>query len=168
MIDGVSSTDIHPGAPEIPYNGVDEDCDGFDLCDVDGDGYDSIECDDGGDCNDANPDVHPGAPDANVAPDGIDNDCDGIIDSPDRDGDKYMVADGDCDDNNPDVNPGVEELCDDFLDNNCDGFYNEGCSYPAFEATVQGGSIIGCSAVAGGAGLLALLLGGLALIFRRR
>lgn len=169
VIDGVPAVDINPGASEIPYNGVDEDCDGFDLCDVDGDNYDSIECDGGSDCNDENPDVHPGAPDANQVPDGVDNDCDGIIDSPDRDGDKYMVADGDCDDENPDVNPGVAEQCDDFLDNNCDGFFNEGCNYPAFEATVQGGSIIGCSALGGaGAGGLLMLLGGLALTFRRR
>ncbi len=169
VIDGVSAVDIHPGATETPYNGVDEDCDGVDLCDVDGDGYDSIECDAGGDCDDDNPDIHPGAPDATSEPDGLDNDCDGIIDSPDRDGDKYMVADGDCDDNNPDVNPGVAEQCDDFLDNNCDGFYNEGCDYPAFEATVQGGSLIGCSALSSSrpAGLV-LLFGGLLLILRRR
>jgi hypothetical protein len=32
---------IYPGAPEIPYDGIDQDCDGSDLTDVDGDGYPS-------------------------------------------------------------------------------------------------------------------------------
>lgn len=30
---------IHPGAVEIPYDGIDQNCDGEDLADVDGDGY---------------------------------------------------------------------------------------------------------------------------------
>ena len=30
---------IYPGAIELPYDGVDQDCDGNDLVDVDGDGY---------------------------------------------------------------------------------------------------------------------------------
>lgn len=42
---------INPDAEEIAYNGVDEDCSGEDLTDVDGDGFDSFEV--GGlDCND--------------------------------------------------------------------------------------------------------------------
>ncbi|MCP4916825.1 MAG: hypothetical protein GY913_07850 [Proteobacteria bacterium] len=167
-IDGVTAVEINPGATEVPYNGVDEDCDGVDLCDVDMDGYDSELCDGGNDCNDDNELIHPGAADENGAADGIDNDCDGIIDSPDRDGDGWMVSDGDCDDQNAEVNPAVEELCDDFLDNNCDGFYNENCDYPALTASAQGGSILGCSAlgVAGTGGLAALSL--LSLLFRRR
>jgi plastocyanin len=38
----------------------------------------------------------------------------------DVDGDGY-TNDVDCDDNNPTINPGAPELCDDGLDNNCDG-----------------------------------------------
>jgi hypothetical protein len=38
----------------------------------------------------------------------------------DMDGDGFTVVD-DCDDTNPDVNPGAVEVCDDGLDNNCDG-----------------------------------------------
>jgi len=81
----------YPGAPEVPQDGIDQDCDGFDLVacyeDNDGDGiggyvavYDSGECQGGtvavtGDCDDGNADIFPGA-DEGVA-DGIDSDCDG-------------------------------------------------------------------------------------------
>ncbi|MEK6922418.1 MAG: putative metal-binding motif-containing protein, partial [Nanoarchaeota archaeon] len=33
------NADIYPGADEVPYDGIDQDCDGFDLLDVDEDGY---------------------------------------------------------------------------------------------------------------------------------
>lgn len=62
-----------PGAPETPYDGVDDDCNGHDLIDVDGDGYSSTWVD-GSDCDDAHADVNPGAPE--VCGDGIDQDCD--------------------------------------------------------------------------------------------
>ena len=44
----------------------------------------------------------------------------------DNDGDGY-TAENDCDDTMPSVNPGAEEICNDFLDNNCNGLFNEGC-----------------------------------------
>ena len=43
----------------------------------------------------------------------------------DQDG---FTSDMDCDDNDPYVNPGMEEICDDFMDNNCNGQLDEGCS----------------------------------------
>lgn len=61
---------------------------------------------------------------------------------PDGDGDGYgdaagatsdcpeagYVTDGsDCDDGNADTNPGAGEVCDDGVDNNCDGVVDEGC-----------------------------------------
>jgi cysteine-rich repeat protein len=44
--------------------------------DQDGDGYTPEQ----GDCNDLDPLINPGAEDSDLEPDGIDNDCDGIID----------------------------------------------------------------------------------------
>ena len=56
---------------EMPYDGLDQDGDGRDLVDVDGDGWAS-ELVFGGDCNDRDPRVHPGARDPRG--DGIDAD----------------------------------------------------------------------------------------------
>jgi len=55
-----NNASIYPGAEEIPYNGVDEDCDGEDLEDVDGDGY-KAEIAGGNDCNDEDETINPGA-----------------------------------------------------------------------------------------------------------
>ena len=44
----------------------------------------------------------------------------------DADADGYF-GDMDCDDNDPYVNPGMEEICNDFMDNNCNGQLDEGC-----------------------------------------
>ncbi len=57
--------------PEVPYDGVDQDCDGRDLVDVDQDGSPSPA-----DCDDADPARAPGA--TEVPGDGIDQDCDGV------------------------------------------------------------------------------------------
>ena len=125
--------------------------------DRDGDGYGDEEqgplagCDQtdgwaerGGDCNDADAAVHPGA--AEVC-DGKDNNCNGEADGedelthttfyPDGDGDGYgnnvdpmtscdesidgyVSNDGDCDDGNASVHPGAIEVCN-GIDDNCNG-----------------------------------------------
>lgn len=112
--------------------------------DLDGDGW-TVE---GGDCDDANPAVHPGA-DELCDPDDRDEDCDGLADAqdpegalgtvevyPDGDGDgqganvpPLVVCDppagtslqtGDCDDGDPDTWLGAPRRCD-LRDNDCDG-----------------------------------------------
>ena len=134
---------VHPGATEIPYDGIDQDCDGDDLTDVDGDGFDS-DLAGGDDCDDGDSTV---TPSADEVCDGIDNDCDGTVDPDssleapawyaDSDSDGYgdpnstttscaqppghVSDDTDCDDGDSSVNPDATETWYDGLDQNCDG-----------------------------------------------
>jgi hypothetical protein len=64
---------IYPGAEEIPFDGVDQNCDGSNDEDVDGDGQTVND----GDCNDNAPYIFTGAIEFK---DEVDNDCDSIID----------------------------------------------------------------------------------------
>jgi hypothetical protein len=118
---------VHPGATEIPYDGVDDDCDGTDLVDYDGDGYDASVVG-GADCDDTDAAVHPGATET---ADGIDDDCDGTVDETtvagDDDGDGYTEEGGDCDDGRATVHPGSAETCD-GVDEDCDGTIDEDTS----------------------------------------
>ncbi len=53
--------------------------------------------------------------------DGIDNDCNGVVDDGmDADGDGYSVCAGDCDDTDKNVRPGATEVAN-GKDDNCDG-----------------------------------------------
>ncbi len=85
------------------------------------------------DCDDANPAVNPDA--TEICDNGIDDDCDGWadVDDPDcatctdMDEDGYAIEGGacglaDCDDNNPNVHPDAFEVCDNGIDDNCNGF----------------------------------------------
>ena len=107
----------YPGAREVPYDGVDQDCDGEDVNDVDGDGF--VGAAGGGDdCNDSNPTVHPGA--SEVCYNGIDDDCSGVEELPDDcDGDGATRLE-DCDDQNPAIHPGAEDIWYDGIDSDCD------------------------------------------------
>ena len=71
-----SDPSAHPGAPDTPYDGIDQDCDGDDLVDADGDGHTALQAIGGTpDCDDTDAGIHPGAVD--LAGDDIDQNCDG-------------------------------------------------------------------------------------------
>ncbi len=119
---------VYPGADEVPYDGVDNDCAGDgDLTDWDGDGYDGGR--DGDDCNDGNPDIHPGAEETcEDKYNGVDADCDGSEQTYDCDGDGFNGAGAgydDCNDEDPDAHPGAAEIYYNGVDNACDGMGEE-------------------------------------------
>jgi putative metal-binding protein/carboxypeptidase family protein len=98
------------------------------ICrDADGDGTNENL-----DCNDNNPNIHPGAAESC---EGIDNDCDGAVDEgcvicTDADHDGYFAQAGcggpvDCNDGVAMTRPGATEVCD-AVDNDCDATVDEG------------------------------------------
>ena len=116
-----SSASIYPGATEVWYDGIDQDCDAATEYDQDGDGFniDALDCDGDGTTESA----------CDLDGDGVDdfvgggdcNDNDATSLPTDVDGDGVSVCAGDCDDNNATVYPGATEVYWDFLDNDCDG-----------------------------------------------
>jgi hypothetical protein len=67
---------VHPGANEVWYDGIDQDCDGGDDYDQDGDGWAALAYG-GTDCNDLSDAVYPGASEVDNQ---VDDDCDGLTD----------------------------------------------------------------------------------------
>ena len=127
---------VNPSVPEVMYDGVDNDCDPTTPDDdLDGDGDEVVI-----DCDDTNPLIHGRAWEVC---NGIDDDCDGVIDD-DVDSVWYTDADGDgqgdpataqhactgtsgqvgnaddCDDANDGIYDGAIETCD-GVDEDCDG-----------------------------------------------
>ncbi|MBI4437543.1 FG-GAP repeat protein [Candidatus Uhrbacteria bacterium] len=161
---------VSPADTEICDDGIDQDCNGLVddaegasawYADQDMDGYGDVNalrysCEasvegyvtDASDCDDTDLDVNPSANEA--CGDGVDQDCDGEVDTDavdvpwyrDADEDGYGDASAtvtdcappegyvgnaqDCDDAAEAVHPHVEEICEDGIDNNCDGSPN-GC-----------------------------------------
>jgi large repetitive protein len=131
---------IHPEAQELCYDAIDNNCDGSvdeEPCyyisvnpapeDADQDGYFWD------DCNDLDANIHPGAQE--LCYDAIDNNCDGSVDEEDcsdisvnpapEDADQDGYFWDDCNDLDANIHPGAREVCDDAIDNNCDGSVDE-------------------------------------------
>jgi hypothetical protein len=95
-----------------------------------------------GDCDDTNPNINPNKQEDLT--NRVDDDCDGYADNmtkgakpddtQDLDGDGYTLAMGDCDDRNDAAHidlaksrhPGATEICDNGIDDDCDGIPDNG------------------------------------------
>ena len=109
-------SETHPGATEVWYDGVDQDCLGDTDDDQDSDGY-AV----GPDCDDTDAAVYPGG--ADTWYDGEDTNCDGADDL-DADADGYQAAaygGDDCDDSDAAVHPDARETWYDGVDSDCTG-----------------------------------------------
>ena len=91
---------VNPGLAEVPYDGVDNDCDPDTLDDdLDGDGFALAD-----DCDDTDESRNPGLPETPY--NGVDDDRDDATADDDLDGDGFVLAD-DCDDTDESRNPGL-------------------------------------------------------------
>jgi len=107
-----TNPDINPGATEIPYNGIDDDCNPSTLDDdLDNDGYAIAS-----DCNDTNANINPG--ETEIPYNGLDDDCNTATLDDDLDNDGYPMA-NDCNDANANINPGEIEIPYNGLDDDC-------------------------------------------------
>ncbi len=111
-----SRPDIHVGATEIWYDGVDQDCDGASDYDADGDGTDAF--DHGGtDCDDSDPVSVGGERYQDLDGDGYGDPLTPI----DCDTPGGSSTSGDCDDSDASIYPGATDVALDGVDQDCDG-----------------------------------------------
>jgi MYXO-CTERM domain-containing protein len=121
----------------VPDDGTDQDCNGTDTVscwlDADADSFGGGDvgldpdgaCDEdeaviGGDCDDDDPLIYPGAAERC---NGEDDDCDGAVpvdETTDEDGDGWLACE-DCDDGDELVGGGDVEVCANGIDDDCDG-----------------------------------------------
>lgn len=117
------------GGPEVCV--IDADCDDGDFCttdacndgtceffskDSDDDGFIDVVCDGGTDCNDLNPNTHPGAPE--ICTDADDNDCNGVADCNDPACDFAPVCGCTPDPGGENCTNGIDDDCDTTVDCN--------------------------------------------------
>ncbi|MDB4964843.1 MAG: putative lipoprotein [Myxococcales bacterium] len=136
------------------YDGADSACTKFSFYvgkfnkDRDADGKDTTW--DKGDCDDTDAAVHPGA--TEDLTNRVDDDCDGLADNmtpgskptdtTDMDGDGFSLAQGDCDDRSDAAHlaaakarhPMAMDVCDDGIDQDCDGIPDNDPSCDPFKA----------------------------------
>ncbi len=97
---------------EIPFNGVDDDCDETTLDqDADQDGFSYLD-----DCDDNNPNVN--ANSLEIPYNGIDDDCNPNTRDDDLDEDGYTLEE-ECNDSDPTINPSMEEIPYNGIDEDC-------------------------------------------------
>jgi MYXO-CTERM domain-containing protein len=144
---------VSPLVAETWYDEIDSDCGEDDDFDADGDGYvpeefvgrTTIDVPGtgelpGGDCNDTDASVNPGA--TEVWYDGIDADCNGESDF-DADEDTFDSDDyggDDCNDEDPNAYPGAVEVWYDGIDVDCDGESDFDADLDGHDSDEYGGS----------------------------
>lgn len=138
------------------YSGADTTCTKFVYYvgkfnqDRDADGKDTNWTPGSGDCDDTDPNINPGK--TEDLTNRVDDDCDGIADNAvkgskptdtmDLDGDGFSLAQGDCDDRADAAHlamakmrhPGAKDICDDGIDQDCDGIPDNDPSCDPFKS----------------------------------
>lgn len=137
---------IYPGAEEVPYDGIDQDCDDSDLDDVDQDGYPfKDEYGEVYDCDDEDADINPGA--TEIIDNDVDENCDGVaeIAQPEDEDQDGSFEDVDCNDGDATIYPGAVEVPYDGIDQDCDGSDLDDVDQDGFPWKDVDGKVVDCN-----------------------